>query len=75
MGEVDAMTDDRTLTTRAVADRLGISECRVLRVAQIRGVGQRYGRSWLFNEADVRALAVKGKPGRPRKGDQCEPWP
>ena len=67
--EPPASTNGRprgVLSARDVAARLGITPERLRRKAAQRGIGQRLGREWLFSEADVTALAVPGKAGRPR---------
>lgn len=56
------------LTTKQVADRLGLTVQRVNQLARARGVGQLDPR-WnyrLFTEADVAALEVR-KVGRPKR--------
>ncbi|MGD9893456.1 MAG: helix-turn-helix domain-containing protein, partial [Dehalococcoidia bacterium] len=54
------------LSATDVATRLNVTPEWVRRKATTRTIGQRLGREWLFSEADVAALAVKGTPGRPR---------
>lgn len=57
------------ITTKQVAERLGIDPSRVIRLAAKYGIGAKLGRDWLFTAADVDALRDRstGKPGRPRK--------
>jgi hypothetical protein len=59
------MTAPALLTAGQVATRLGISARRVRRLAETRALGQRFGRAWLFTEADVAAMGGR-KPGRPK---------
>lgn len=54
-------------TTADAALALGVSVRRVQALARRRGLGEKRGRDWLFRPADLAALAVKGKSGRPRK--------
>ena len=53
-----------TYTTREVASQFLITPDRVRKLAIARRIGRRHGREWLFTDADVAALSVKGKPGR-----------
>lgn len=46
------------------AKYLGVSERRVQALAKERGIGRRFGRYLLFNQADLEALRP-GPPGRP----------
>lgn len=50
-----------------VAALLGISRKRVHVLRAKRNVGRYLGGVWIFDDADLAALAVKGKSGRPRK--------
>lgn len=59
-------SDRLSLTTREVAERLGVSPRRVTALAKSRDIGRQVGRDWLFSENDVAALRER-KPGRPRK--------
>lgn len=52
------------LTTKEVAERLHVTPRRVLALAADRGVGERFGRSVMFREADVARLQP-GHVGRP----------
>lgn len=51
--------------TKQVAELLGVSARRVLSLAADRGVGQRFGRSVMFSEADIDRMRP-GPVGRPR---------
>ena len=65
-GRADAMRD--LVTTRQVADALGLSPLRVRQLAASRGIGwQVDGTCWLFRVQDVEALRPRPGPGRPRK--------
>lgn len=66
-GTVVLRSDDTpSLTSREVADRLGVSPRRVTALAKSRTVGRQVGRDWLFSENDIAALQDR-RPGRPRK--------
>lgn len=55
------------LTTREVADRLGVSQARVRALIQSgRLPSQQFGRDHLINESDLK-LVEDRKPGRPSK--------
>lgn len=55
------------LTTREVAERLGVSQARVRALIQSgRLPSQQFGRDHLINESDLR-LVEDRKPGRPPK--------
>ena len=55
------------LTTREVADRLGVSQARVRALIQSgRLPSQQFGRDHLINESDLK-LVEDRKPGRPPK--------
>lgn len=61
-----------TYTPKQVAKILNISLDRVYQKARARKVGTRLDdrtRSWVFTDADVVALSVKGKPGRPPRAE------
>jgi len=62
------MTTPSLLTTHQVAALLGITRQRVNKLAATRNLGT--VNPWgfrLFSEADIAAMRVPGKPGRPRK--------
>ena len=54
----------KTYTTREVADKTGKTLQAISRYAQAHpGVGQKFGRDWLFTEADLKRLASVKKGG------------
>ena len=52
-----------TLTTRQVADTLGISIARVYSLARRRGLGQRFGPLRMFSAADLANMAIRSRRG------------
>lgn len=55
------------LTTKQVAERLGVSQGRVRALIKVgRLPSQQFGRDHLINESDLYLVANR-KPGRPRK--------
>lgn len=56
---------DDMITTAGMAERLGVSQRRVLQIAERRGLGNRYGRSVLFRPDEV-DLMKPGPVGRPK---------
>ena len=54
------------LRTSVVAERLGLSEDRVRKLAASRGLGRKWGRDYFFTESDLEAMKIR-KPGRPKK--------
>jgi excisionase family DNA binding protein len=60
------MADDM-LTTKVVAERLGVTQARVRALIQSgRLPSQQFGRDHLIKESDLKLVADR-KPGRPRK--------
>lgn len=58
------------LTTKDVAERLGVSVRRVHALIQAERLpAQKYGRDYLINEKDL-GLVEERKPGRPRKKEK-----
>lgn len=58
------------LTTKEVAERLGVSVRRVHALIQdARLPAQKFGRDYLINEKDLKLVGDR-KPGRPRKIDK-----
>ena len=57
---------DEWMTTEEVAATLGVSQRRVLQLAESRGTGKRFGRSVLFLPNEVEAMKP-GPVGRPAK--------
>jgi predicted RNase H-like HicB family nuclease len=54
------------LKTSTVAEKLGLSEDRVRKLAASRGLGRKWGREFFFTESDLEAMKIR-KPGRPKK--------
>lgn len=54
------------LTTREVAERLGVTPRRVLAIAASRGMGRKIGHSMMFRPEDIEAMrpGPVGRPGR-----------
>jgi excisionase family DNA binding protein len=58
------------LTTKDVAEKLGVSVRRVHALIQAERLpAQKYGRDYLINEKDIK-LVEERKPGRPKKGSR-----
>jgi FixJ family two-component response regulator len=54
------------LTSKQIADRLGISERRVRELARSRGIGSQLpDKTWVFREIDLAKFQDR-KPGRPK---------
>ena len=54
-------------TAAEVAAKLGLSKASVRAYATRYDVGTKYGRDWLFTEADIEAIRNRqGKIGRPK---------
>lgn len=60
-----AAAGEQLKPTKQVAELLGVSSRRVLALAADRGVGQRFGRSVMFTDADIDRMRP-GPVGRPR---------
>lgn len=57
---------DEWMTTEEVANQLGVSQRRVLQLAESRGTGKRFGKSVMFLPDEI--AVMRPKPvGRPRK--------
>lgn len=57
------------LTTKQVAERLGVSQGRVRALIKVgRLPSQQFGRDHLIKESDL-SLVANRRPGRPRKAD------
>ena len=56
----------KLLTTREVAERLGVSERRVRAlISEGKLTAHRIGRDYAIEETAVRSVKIYGKPGRP----------
>jgi len=53
-------------TAPDVARELRITKQRVYQIARRRGLGRKFGRDWVFTPAELEAMRVRGRPGRPR---------
>lgn len=53
-----------------VAEMLGVTTSHVRRMAGDNGVGEKFGRDWMFRESDVQAL--RALPNRRRRGGVAE---
>lgn len=60
-----ALAGEQLKPTKQVAEQLGVSPRRVLALAANRGVGQRFGRSVMFSDADIDRMRPR-PVGRPR---------
>lgn len=65
----------KTYTSKEIADETGKTVQAISRYAQNHpGIGKKYGRDWVFTEAEYRRLLAV-KPGRPRKPRRAKPAP
>lgn len=48
-----------------VADMLGVTTSHVRRMAGDNGIGEKFGRDWMFRESDVQALRALPKRKKP----------
>ena len=55
------MTDH--LTSSQVAAQLGVTRRRVVAVANLRKLGTKLGRDWVFSPADVAAMRIPQRSG------------
>lgn len=69
------MPTDNLYDLPRAAAALGLSLHRVRELRAKRNLGRCFGRVWILDEADLAALAVKGRAGRPRRvaGEIAEP--
>ena len=68
--------DTQAYSTSEVAAEFGITTLAVTGLAKRRGVGTKLpgqGHHWTFTRADVEAMRVRGKGGRPRQTHQSSP--
>lgn len=63
-------------STRQVADRLGLHDGHIRRLAAQLGIGTLIGKQWVFTDADIDALRARNtRPGRKPNPDRTKPAP